>query len=65
MSTNQVAEPTIKYQHAEKVHNDRDENASVRIITVQFDEIINADCADQRYGCSCISHERCCGCVIQ
>lgn len=37
----------------------------VRIVDLHFEEMANDDCVDTRYGCTCISHERCCGCLLQ
>jgi hypothetical protein len=40
-------------------------DAEVRVVHLRFEEIEASDCTDNRYGCTCISHEKCCGCIIQ
>lgn len=37
----------------------------IKIIHLKFDERYNEDCVDSPYGCTCISYEKCCGCLLQ
>lgn len=36
----------------------------LQIVDVQFDENVHVASCDP-YGCTCIAHEKCCGCLLQ
>jgi len=37
----------------------------LKVIELDLDEYDNKNCEDQRYGCTCINYEKCCGCLMQ
>jgi len=44
---------------------DNRNSSDIKIIQLKFDERYNEDCTDDRYGCTCIAYEKCCGCIFQ
>ncbi|MDD5264074.1 MAG: hypothetical protein PHU43_04465 [Candidatus Bipolaricaulis sp.] len=44
---------------------EKQETDVLTIRELSFTEQDNRDCSDKQYGCTCISYEKCCGCIIQ
>jgi len=57
-----ILKPTQSEGMADAVYTLGDD---VKVIKLSFDEIENQECSDNRYGCKCISYEKCCGCLMQ
>ena len=65
MKVDKIIEVPIKAKKEKKLKEHLNCIERSRIISLEFDEAANADCEDNRYGCTCINYEMCCGCIIQ